>query len=79
MLINIAEETLLEKDKPAILSQNAAEMLPHLIISCSLATFNFFFFFFAIMLCGCVSMSMWKLWKKSLYLSTHLDIERSKC
>lgn len=78
MLINIAEETLLEKDKPAILmSQNAAAMLPHLIISCSLATFEFFSRNYALRLCQRVE--MWKLQKKTLYLSIHLDVEVWKC
>lgn len=44
MLINIAEETVLEKDKPAILmSQNAAAMLPHLIILARWQPLHFFF------------------------------------
>lgn len=75
MLINIAEETLLQKDKPAILmSQNAAAVLPHLIISCSLATFEFFFSRnYALQLCQHVR--MWKLRKETLHLSIHSDVE----
>lgn len=79
MLINIAQETLnsfpiLEKDNPAILmSQNVAATLVHLIISCSLATFEFSSCNYALRLCQYVGML--KLRKKTLYLRPHSDVE----
>lgn len=79
MLINIARETLnsfpiLEKDNPAIImSQNVAEMLVHLIISCSLATVEFSSCDYALWFCQYVGML--KLHKKTLYLSPHSDVE----